>query len=225
MRVRSQAPDEDVCLRQPAGISWTHPVISRSASNSDTMLSMKPRKRHSWRWAAVAVLIALLVLGLGFRTPHMKRPCQALAGPRVIDHLMSVSMGCFCAWSACPPGGVAVPAGWVRAAAAGRAGPAGAGLYLPAFPARGPQRLRRPGRPAGPSPQAMRSSLDAGGAAPYASGPASGPPRDGGGRGGWGRCAGAGWWRRAPLPASYTRVGIAGLCSAGRGPALTSGVG
>jgi hypothetical protein len=30
------------------------------------MLSMKVRKRHSWRWAAVAVLIALLVLGLGF---------------------------------------------------------------------------------------------------------------------------------------------------------------
>jgi len=66
VRVRSQAPDEDVCLRQPAGISWTHPVISHSASNSDTMLSMKVRKRHSWRWAAVAVLIALLVLGLGF---------------------------------------------------------------------------------------------------------------------------------------------------------------
>ena len=36
--------------------------------------------------------------------------------------------------------------------------------------------------------------------------------------GGWGRCAGAGWWRRAPLLASYARVGIAGLCSAGRGP-------
>ena len=95
----------------------------------------------------------------------MKRPCQAFAGRRVVDHLMSVSMGCFCAWSTCPPG-LAVPAGWVRAAAAGRAGSAGAGLGLPAFPARGPQRLRRPGRPAGPSPQAMRSSLDAGGAAP-----------------------------------------------------------
>ena len=28
----------------------------------------------------------------------------------------------------------------------------------------------------------------------------------------------AGWWRRAPLPASYARVGMAGPCSAGRGP-------
>ena len=100
----------------------------------------------------------------GIRAPHMKRPCQAFAGRRVVDHLMSVFRGRFCARSTCPLG----------------------------------CRFRRDGR--------------------------CGPPRDGGGRGGWGRCAGAGWWR-APLPASYTRVGIAGLCSAGRGPALTSGVG
>jgi hypothetical protein len=58
----------------------------------------------------------------------------------------------------------------------------------------------------------------------YASGPASGPPRDGGGRGGWGRCAGAGSWR-APLPVSYARVGIAGRYFAGRGPGLTASVG
>jgi hypothetical protein len=57
----------------------------------------------------------------GLRTPHMKRPCQAFAGGRVVDHLMSVFRGCFCAWFTCPPG-LPVPAGWVRAAAAGRAG-------------------------------------------------------------------------------------------------------
>jgi hypothetical protein len=34
----------------------------------------------------------------------MKRPCQALAGRRVVDHLMSVFRGCFCARSACPVG-------------------------------------------------------------------------------------------------------------------------
>jgi hypothetical protein len=39
------------------------------------------------------------------------------------------------------------------------------------------------------------------------------------------RCAGAGWWRRVPLPASYARGRIAGRCSAGRDPAVTSGVG
>ena len=49
---------------------------------------------------------------------------------------------------------------WPGRAGGGRPGPAR--FFLPG----GPQRLRRPGRPAGPSPQAMRSSLDAGGAAP-----------------------------------------------------------
>jgi hypothetical protein len=38
------------------------------------------------------------------RTPNMKRPCQAFAGRRVVDHLMSVSIGCFCARFTCPPG-------------------------------------------------------------------------------------------------------------------------
>jgi hypothetical protein len=55
------------------------------------------------------------------RTPHMKRPCQAFAGCRVVDHLMSVFRGCFCARFTCPAG-LPVPAGWVRTAAAGRAG-------------------------------------------------------------------------------------------------------
>jgi hypothetical protein len=69
----------------------------------------------------------------------MKRPCQAFEGRRVVDHLMSVSMACFCARSTCPPG-LPVPAGWARAAAAGRAGSAGAGLDLPAFSCRGGRR-------------------------------------------------------------------------------------
>ncbi len=70
------------------------------------------------------------------RTPHMKRPCQAFAGRQVVDHLMSVFRGCFCARFTCPPG-LPVPAGRVRAAAAGRSGPAGAGLGLSAFSCRG----------------------------------------------------------------------------------------
>src|SRR5579875_1333562 len=41
--------------------------------------------------------------------------------------------------------------------------------FVPA--AQGPPRLWGQGRPAGPSPQAMRSSLEAGGAAPYAARP------------------------------------------------------
>lgn len=88
----------------------------------------------------------------------MKRPCQAFAGRRVIDNLMSVFRGCFCARFTCPPG-LPVPAGWVRAAAAGRAGRRGRPGPAPGFLSEGPQRLRRPGRPAGPSPQAMRSNL------------------------------------------------------------------
>ena len=48
-------------------------------------------------------------------------------------------------------------------------------LFLPG----GPQRLRGHGRPAGPSRAGDAQQPDAGGAAPYASGPASGPPRDG----------------------------------------------
>jgi hypothetical protein len=99
------------------------------------------------------------------RTPHMKRPCQAFAGGRVVDYLMSVFRGCFCARFTCPPG-LPVPAGmYVRPPLAG---PGSGGRPGPArfFLLGGAQRLRRPGRPAGPSPQAMRSSLDAGGAAP-----------------------------------------------------------
>jgi hypothetical protein len=48
---------------------------------------------------------------------------------------------------------------------------AGRGQALPGpgfLPPGGRSGLRGPGRPAGPSPQAMRSSLEAGGAAPYA---------------------------------------------------------
>jgi hypothetical protein len=56
----------------------------------------------------------------------MKRPCQALAGRRVVDHLMSVFHGGFARGPLARPG-VAVPAGWVRAAAAGRAGNSNAG--------------------------------------------------------------------------------------------------
>jgi hypothetical protein len=59
-------------------------------------------------------------LAAGFRTLHVKRPCQALSGRRVVDHFMSVFRGCFGARSACPRG-LPVPAGWVRAVAAGRA--------------------------------------------------------------------------------------------------------
>ena len=83
-------------------------------------------------WGYLAVVIAVagfflhgiglaVVIALGLRAPHMKRPCQAFAGGRVVDHLMSVFRGCFCARFTCPPG-LPVPAGWVRAAAAGRAG-------------------------------------------------------------------------------------------------------
>jgi len=56
-----------------------------------------------------------------------------------------------------------------RHAAAGAVRGGGQALPGPWFPAaRGRGGLRGPGRPAGPSPQAMRSSLEAGGAAPYA---------------------------------------------------------
>ena len=46
----------------------------------------------------------------------------------------------------------------------------------------------------------------------------------GGGRGGWGRCTGAGSWL-SPLPGSYSRVGYAGRLFAGRCPALMARVG
>jgi len=116
-------------------------------------------------------------------TPHMKRPCQALAGRRVVDSFMSVfSVGVF-ARGPLARVGLAVPAGWTRAAAAGRAGRRGAGLGLPAYSCRGGRSgLRGQGRPAG-SPQAMRSSLDAGGAARKLPGPAA--ARRGRWRPGW----------------------------------------
>ena len=66
----------------------------------------------------------------------MKRPCQALAGLWVVDHLMSVSAGCFCARSACPPGG----GGSGGMGACGRRWPgraAGPAWACPRFPARG----------------------------------------------------------------------------------------
>ena len=46
----------------------------------------------------------------------------------------------------------------------------------------------------------------------------------GGGRGGWGRCTGAGSWL-SPLPGSYSRVGSAGRLFAGRCPTLMARVG
>jgi hypothetical protein len=68
---------------------------------------------------------------------------------------------------------------------------------------------------------AMRSTLEAGGAAPY---PRATPTMistnpSGGDRAGWGWPTGALWWLR-PLPLSYTRVGIAGLRLAGWCPSL-----
>jgi hypothetical protein len=72
----------------------------------------------------------------GTRTPHMKRPCQAFAGRRVVDHLMSRFDGCFCARSACPPGG----GGSGGMGACGRRWPgraAGPAWACPRFPARG----------------------------------------------------------------------------------------
>ena len=95
----------------------------------------------------------------------MKRPCQAFAGRRVVDHLMSVFRGGFARGSLARWAARLRRDGRVRPPLAGpdRGGQAWA---CPRFLPWGPQRLRCPGRPAGPSPQAMRSSLDAGGAAP-----------------------------------------------------------
>ena len=50
----------------------------------------------------------------------MKRPCQAFAGRWVVDHLMPVFPWAFLR-AVHLPAGLPVPAGWTRAAAAGRA--------------------------------------------------------------------------------------------------------
>jgi hypothetical protein len=107
----------------------------------------------------------------------MKRPCQAFAGRRVVDHLMSGFRGCFRARFTCPPG-LAVPAGWVACGCRWPGRVAGGRPGAARFS--GPGAAEAPGsRPArrAVARSAMRSSLDAGGAAPYASGPAGGPPR------------------------------------------------
>jgi hypothetical protein len=70
------------------------------------------------------------------RAPHMKRPCQALAGRRVVDHSMSVFRGCFWAWSACPPGWRFRRDGCVRPPLAGPDRQAKV-WACPRFPARG----------------------------------------------------------------------------------------
>jgi hypothetical protein len=88
---------------------------------------------------------------------------------------MSVFRGCFCAWFTCPPG-LPVPAGWVRAAAAGPGRLAGAGLGLPAFACPGGR--RGSGVQAGPQGRRRRrcaAALTPEGRPRYASGPASGP--------------------------------------------------
>ena len=77
--------------------------------------------------------------------------------------------------------------------------------------------LRRPGRPAEPSSQAMRCSLTRG-AALLRFRPGQ-RPRGGGGRGGWGRST-ARAAAAAPLPLSYTRIGIAVQLPAGWCPSL-----
>jgi hypothetical protein len=84
-----------------------------------------------------AVMIGSIRTRQGLRTPHMKRPCQALAGRRVVDHSMSVFRGCFAHGRLTRPGWRFRRDGRVRPPLAGPARQ-GQAWACPRFPARGP---------------------------------------------------------------------------------------